>query len=296
MPRPDEGWFDHAFFLLSDGSLAVLQTDSDIHTKFQDWNKKPSWMPRRRRMPNPWRGSARLCTISHEGNKETTEFPLVPHPLIDRFPDGRWLLASSRAASDDENGLILEPDGRQSNSFQIGDGIEHIRCASDGTIWVGYFDEGVFGDTSGVGGIVRFDQWGKELWSFNRQEQKEWPFVDDCYALTINNDELWSCYYSDFPIVRLINGRLTKWNNEISGARALAVDGSYVLLAGGYPNNDNRLALLKLERGQANLIGAIERPELEKACLIQGRASTIHAVGEEAWTSITVEEVRSRLR
>jgi len=37
---------------------------------------------------------------------------------------------------------------RHLRSFHAGDGIQDVEAAGDGTIWVGYFDEGVFGGTS----------------------------------------------------------------------------------------------------------------------------------------------------
>jgi len=248
-----------------------------------------------RRAPDLWSGRARLYTLTGSGEDAPINFPLVRYPDIDRFPDGRWFVASARADVGQANGLVLEADGQVSRSFEVGDGIEHVRCAPDGSIWVGYFDEGVFGNTVGSGGIVSFNVHGERLWSYNDPARGGRLFVDDCYALTLNGDELWSCFYSDFPIVRVVDARETQWANSVSGAKALAVDGTFVLLAGGYQSDATRLSLLDLGQEQSRLIGSYEQPEMNNAALMQGRSSDIHVVNNGTWTRISVAEARSYL-
>jgi hypothetical protein len=62
-------------------------------------------------------------------------------PKVDYLADGRWLVASTLAALKEQNGRLFAADGTLTGTFEMGDGIEHIRCAPDGTIWVGYFDD-----------------------------------------------------------------------------------------------------------------------------------------------------------
>jgi hypothetical protein len=301
LPSAPNGWFAHRHYVLSDGTLAILWTDRDIDAEYQAWWKRAQTGTYRKRLPDLWTGKARLSTIIDNAERSAVSVPLVRHPKIDRFPDGRWLVASSRASARKRSGLVienasvLEEDGRLSHTFTLGDGIEHIRCAPDGTIWVGYFDEGIFADTVGEGGIVRFDARGKPLWSYNEHIRTGQPFVFDCYALTLNGDELWSCFYREFPVLRVADGQKTVWANTVAGAKALAVDGNFVLLAGGYEKEPSRLSLLELGQGNARLVGTYERAEIENAALMQGRSSAIHVVNNGAWTRITVEEVRSHL-
>jgi hypothetical protein len=292
LPEPEAGWFNYSFSVLSNGALAVFQTDSDIQQKFRKWFDMSDSGRSARRMPNPWVGNARLCVVLENGDVEFVKVPLVPHPLIDRLPDGQWLFVSSRSARDGSNAIVLAADGSQTQSFHLGDGLSFIRCAPDNTIWGGYFDEGVFGDSIGTGGIVQFDGQGKLLWSLNEQEAEDRLFVSDCYSLTLDGSDAWSCYYADFPIVKIRDAQIRDWPNEICGAKALAVDRSQILLAGGYGEEQNRLALVSLEENQSRLVGCCKMAELSNASLIQGRSSTIHVVHDQTWVRVTLDEAR----
>jgi hypothetical protein len=54
--------------------------------------------------------------------------------------------------------------------------------------------------------------------------------ISDCYALNVTDDEVWTCYYAGFPVVRVRDGLLTAWRNEEQGPHALAVAGTRVAL------------------------------------------------------------------
>jgi hypothetical protein len=205
------------------------------------------------------------------------------------------VVASSRRERNDKNGTILHADGRPSHSFALGDGIEHVRCAPDGTLWVGYFDEGVFGNTLGSGGIVRFDAQGQPEWSYNDAGRRDGAFIDDCYAMSLCGHELWACYYSDFAITRIADGHDVRWENSIAGAKALATDGSYALLAGGYGDDADRIAVLELDASKARVLGTFRHPALIKPALVQGRSSTLHIVNNGEWLRLTLAEARNRL-
>lgn len=294
LPSAPEGWFVYHYFLLSDGTLAILWTDYDIRTQ---------WLTRRSRhevnaceeIPDVRQAQALVVILTERGTFDTMRVPLVVNPIMDRFPDGRWLITSSRAASGQSNAQILSADGQPIRSFALGDGIKYVRCAQDGTIWVGYFDEGIFGGSVASGGIVQFDDYGRPLWSYNHQGESKQSFVDDCYALTLNGAEVWTCFYSDFPIVRVKGGEERLWANTVTGSRALAVDGGVILLAGGYAGDAGRLALLRLEDGRAKLLHTLLSLEIEGANLLSGIASTIHFVTDEAWKRIRVSDVQTHM-
>ncbi len=108
-------------------------------------------------------------------------------------------------------------------------------------------------------------------------------------------DEVWACFYSEFPILRVKGGQKTLWTNKVFGAKALAVDGAIVLLAGGYNEDANRLALVRLEQGDAKLIGQFQCLEIENADLISGHSSVIHVVKNERWTRFSVLDAQSAL-
>jgi len=135
------------------------------------------------------------------------EVPAGLWPKVDRLADGRWLVASS--TPDGNNACLYAADGTPVGSFAMGDGIAHVCCAPDGTIWVGYFDEGVFAGPNRDGswpvsssGIARFGPNGDVVWKFNCEERADLS-IDDCYALALDGNTLWCCPYTGFPIVRV---------------------------------------------------------------------------------------------
>lgn len=296
LAAPPSGWFDYRYYLLSDGSLGILRTDRDINSDHQAWWKRVQSGEHHEPMPDLWTGLARLSVLTPEGENAPVSVPLIRHPEIDRFADGRWIIVSARAKAKQANATVLNVDGRASHSFAVGDGVEHVRCAPDGTVWVGYFDEGIFGETLGAGGIVRFANNGQPLWSYNGRGRGGASFIDDCYALTLNGNELWSCFYSDFPIVCIVDGKETSWRNAVTGAKALAVDGDHILLAGGYALEQSRLSLLKLTGAEATLLGSYRNPAMNDAALMHGRSDTIHIISSGTWSRVSVADARAALK
>ena len=277
LPAPPAGWFEHRYALLRDGALALVRADRDM------------------RAPAPDFRAARLRLSTFDGTAESgaVEIRAEPWPKVDRLADGRWLVVAPRAARDERNGRLFTPDGTPAGDMVLGDGIEHVRCAPDGTIWIGYFDEGVFsGQDVSASGITRFAPDGELLWRFDSAARDD-LYLYDCYALTLDGNTLWSCFYGDFPIVRVVNGKIDDWLNAIAGACALAVEGDQVLLAGGYQDQAERLVLLRLDQGGAREIGRWRFPPLARDTvqLVQGQGSTLHVVGQGIWTRLSIESL-----
>ena len=148
----------------------------------------------------------------------------------------------------------------------LGDGIGHVLATSSGQVWIGYFDEGIYGnygwgraDTDepvGAYGIVRFSPELAPVWHYPRYtEVGPWDAISDCYALNVDGTCAWACYYADFPVVCIRDGAVTGWHNDIKGASALAVAGSRVALFGGYGPDHDRLALTELGADRAQPAG-----------------------------------------
>ena len=146
------------------------------------------------------------------------------------LPDGHALGVAARGGA----AAVFDADGEPVRQADVGDGVEHVRTTRTGRCWIGYFDEGVYGgDPVAHHGIVRFTDELEPDWMY--------PFdtgfgpVDDCYALNVDGETAWSCYYSGFPIVRLGEDTLTGWHNpDVQGATALAADADRCALVGGY--------------------------------------------------------------
>lgn len=235
-------------------------------------------------------------------------FPLeTPYPLIDRFADDRWLVVGSRTRGE-PNARVFAPDGALLARFTLGDGIEHIAIDSADRIWVGWFDEGMFGkgwsvpgmewppSSNGVacfapdGSVVDVPLWPKDA-----------GIIADCYALTPAGSGVWTSPYMDFPLVRFVPGKPARWwRSELAGPKAIAVDGTHAIVAGGYRDDAARLALVLLEEpgtGEAAVPLATWRmplrpaasaqndwaPVWEPPSLLAGRGDTLHLVDDGRW-------------
>lgn len=224
--------------------------------------------------------------------------------ILDRFSDGRWLGATTRS-SGDGNARVLSPNGVELDRIELGDGIEHLKIDAADRVWVGWFDEGVFGnDTWRVAGMewapsssgmAAFDPAGNLLRHATLQT------VADCYSLNVVGVEAWTCTYADFPLWRMEpDGTETTWSTELSGVRAIAVNYPYVMAAGGYKDDRDRLVLLRLEGSLAKPVGEWRLPwgvvDFRQAWLLDGRGEDVHVVSKGRWLKWNVRELVDRFQ
>ena len=209
----------------------------------------------------------------------------------------------------DRNGVLYDTDGQVVAERVLGDGIGHVLATSDGQVWVGYFDEGIYGnygwgqaDTEepvGASGIVRFSPGLAPVWHYPRYtEVGPWDAVSDCYALNVDDTCAWACYYSDFPIVRIRDGAVAGWHNDIKGASALAVAGSRVALFGGYGPDHDRLALAELDADRAQPAGEYRvvlpgGEPLPAGIQVIGRGSRLHFLTGTSWYQLDMDDIPS---
>ncbi|MEU7783046.1 hypothetical protein [Amycolatopsis sp. NPDC049159] len=230
------------------------------------------------------------------------------YPTAQPLPDGRVLVVGSRCrwrpAGPERNATVYDSTGTPLLEGTLGDGIEHVRTTSRGEIWVGYFDEGVFGNFGwgepessppvGASGLVRFSAALTREWEFSSQNAGS--SIDDCYALNVTDDTVWACYYSDFPIVRVDEDTVTGRHNEVHGAKALATDGSHVALYGGYRPDGNRLVtgVLTDDRFQVtgeHLLADPDGKPLPAGTRVVGRGPDLHVIAGENWWRLGLEDL-----
>jgi hypothetical protein len=170
--------------------------------------------------------------------------------LIQPLGPDRVLLVRRRIKrnSSDENAHIYDTDGRLVAAFHAGNAIEDVQTTEDGQIWVSYFDEGIFGTLElAQNGVVCFDRSGRPILRYNKIPGPGSP-ISDCYAMNVASDrEVWLYYYTEFPLVRLLDRRFDReWKGvPVQGAHGFAVDGERAVFAGSY-DSDDRLFLLSL--------------------------------------------------
>jgi hypothetical protein len=172
-------------------------------------------------------------------------------PSVHWMPDEELLVVGGRArrrgGDPDHNAVVCGIDGQPARSACVGDGVGIVSTTASGAVWVGYTDEGVFGNR-GWGGGPGTEPIGASGWNrFDGQLVRTWsppPEIVDCYALSTSGEACFVCPYTDWPILRAAptrtgTCRLDRWATaNISGARAVLSDGSIAALVGGYDERD----------------------------------------------------------
>ena len=235
----------------------------------------------------------------------------LAHTTVQPMPSGTFLVAGARSRwrrdGPDRNGVLYDADGQVLCERVLGDGIGHVLATSSGQVWIGYFDEGIYGnygwgkaDTDepvGAAGIVRFSPRLEPAWHYPRYtEVGPWDAVSDCYALNLDDVCAWACYDSDFPVVCIRDGAVTGWHNEIKGVRALAVAGSRVALFGGYGPDHDRLALTELGTDRAQPTGQYRvvlpgGQPLPAGTQVIGRGSRLHFLAGTSWYQLDMGDI-----
>ncbi len=215
----------------------------------------------------------------------------VPGCHVQPLPGGRILAVAARGGT----ATIFDADGRPSRRGSVGDGIEHMLTTPEGRVWIGYFDEGVYGgDPVSHHGIVRYTADLEPEWMY--------PFdtglgpVDDCYALNAEGETAWSCYYNAFPIVRMSATAVTGWRNPVAGATALIAGGDTCALIGGYAEGRDRVVVGRLAEdrfeptGEAQLVLPGGRPLPDRTTMV-GRGPHLHVFTEATWYRLSLDDL-----
>lgn len=184
---------------------------------------------------------------SHAGSKATGATSLdelrMAHPAIQPMPGGELLVVGARCrwtpVRVEPNAALFAEDGSLLRTAVVGDGVQHLRSTSTGEIWVGYSDEGVYGNFGwghpgpapvGRNGLARFDPDLTLAWEFPWDDRR--PRIDDCEALNVGSD-VWACYYSEFPLVRIADGSVQFWPpTRLDSLTTLLVDHDRIAFVG----------------------------------------------------------------
>ena len=171
----------------------------------------------------------------------------------------------------ERNAVVVDPNGRVVRRFTLGDGIEDVRTTRD-TIWASYFDEGVFGNYGwatpgptpiGADGIVWFDLQGERKGAYDAALAGS-DAICDTYALNVDaTGTMWTCFYTEFSVVRLRDNGYTRWPCGVAGAHVLAAVDGRALLVGAYRDRAKATVLELPREGRARVVGefAVTTPE-----------------------------------
>ncbi|MFJ9584860.1 hypothetical protein [Streptomyces acidicola] len=259
---------------------------------------------------SPYPVSTRVTTYSPKPMTSTRIPGLgLANVSVQPLPDGRVLIVGARAAwrtgGPDRNAVVYDDAGRPEAEETFGDGINHVHTTESGRIWVGYFDEGVFGNYGwdedaapppvGVSGLVRFSPDLEPEWHFPRGHP--WGPIYDCYALNVDGETAWTCYYDGFSLVRVHDSAVDGWfNDDVNGASALAVGGDRVALFGGYSPRRDRLVVGRLESGRLWVEGEfrVVLPDggpLPSNRTVVGRGADLHLLSGHQWFRLGLDDL-----
>jgi len=137
---------------------------------------------------------------------EVKNVPIIPTEA-DIFSDGSILLVQGRCSTDgdtlEQNARRYNVNGQLMDTLLLGDGIRQVQIDETDTIWVSYFDEGIFGsfdnmEPIGADGLAAYSISGQKLWGAKNYN------IADCYAINIANSKAVSFYYYDsYNLVQL---------------------------------------------------------------------------------------------
>jgi hypothetical protein len=107
----------------------------------------------------------------------------------------------------------------------------------------------------GACGLARFSPGLQRDWQYPSHADQSWGAISDCYALNVTDTDVWACYYTDWPVVRIRDGAVTSWPSTVAGTRALAMYDDRVALYGGYGPDQDRLATGQLTANGVQVTG-----------------------------------------
>lgn len=291
--------------------LIVVRSSSDPAETYAGRDITPGWAS----FPHSAAGEpypVEINTVRPDGSSFSVSVPDLPvaYPHFQPFPDERFLAVGGRCrlTSDgpEQNALVIGADGGIVAEFCLGDGINDLQTTPTGRIWVGYHDEGVFGNYGwgNQDGTPPLGRSGLVSWSNDGDKESEFtppaglPSIADCYALNVVGEEAWACYYTDFPVVHVgSDGSATGWVGEVVGAHALAVLGAArVGLVGGYGGLFDRLVIADLmtDRATARETFQLVSPngdELPQHTRIIARGQKVHALTAGRWLTVDLAEI-----
>lgn len=227
-------------------------------------------------------------------------------PHVDVFPNGDVLVCSARChkrkdGSVELNARIYGTGGAVITEFCLGDGIEHLGIDGRSRIWAGYSDEGVYGnygwgtssENSPIGafGIVCFNNQGQKLWEY--KPPQGFDYISDCYTLNCADDAVWACTYTDFPMIRIDDDLVVNaWHSDLSGPKAIAVNGKSILAFGGYRDSAWDCSLLRVSGSRIETVSQVRlmlpAPVSLHAATVIGRGKFLSVIHDGLWFQFDV--------
>jgi hypothetical protein len=136
VPSLPEGWHVISFKVLAGARLALVGANADLRAAWRSDRAHET-------VSEAWRLATRatggVWVFQDDQLIEGVQFRLLePFPIVEQFPDGRWLVVNARSMGQG-NARILGADGVEERRIELGDGIEHLKIDDQNRVWVGWF-------------------------------------------------------------------------------------------------------------------------------------------------------------
>jgi hypothetical protein len=156
------------------------------------------------------RGRDRALHLASDGTPiGSSDLPRGAEPAFAAcwLSNDHWLVRlTHKYGSEDPNALVFSGEGQELAGFWMGDG--DLQITSDGRLWCGYSDQGIFGGSElESGGLVCLDLTGHLLFRFNQYDTEEpqgaagSPEIWMVGGLNVvSNDEVWMSFVTVDPL------------------------------------------------------------------------------------------------
>ena len=286
-----------------DNTAVILWSAPAAEVTLRSRTERPGWASFPDSTP-PVSTSACLMVMDATGVAASVQLADLPvaHPLVQPLPDDKYLVVGARCRwrpeGPDRNAVIYDRTGIILRRATFGDGIKHVLTTPSGMTWVGYSDEGVYGNYGwrrpgpapiGTAGIIRFDSDLRPNWQFSPPDGTTW--ISDCYALNVTAETAWSTYYTDFPVVRITDSVVTSWPGPGTSARTLIVADSRCALIDG--TERPRILVGDLNHGHfhRHLLSLPQGRRIPRNARFIARGPDLHVITDTTWYRLTLDDV-----
>jgi hypothetical protein len=217
-------------------------------------------------------------------NGETTKItiPAVANSFDYAQPFNKnWLLVSARMDDDEDyinNATLYDVEGNVLNTFSFDDAISDVQTTKNSEIWVSYFDENM------GSGLNCFNNEGVRTFSYTDFvfQNRDVPFIDDCYALNVSQDHINLYYYTDFPLVILKKDEYELYPNlSIEGSHAFAITHDFALFSHDYDDKAEVYLYSLLNRKKEKFLTTDQEGKSLKYDYAVGRGSKLFLVKDK---------------
>lgn len=160
-------------------------------------------------------------------NERTLRLPFhLSSPFIRLLDLEMFLVVDVTLEETPVNAWVIDGRGSILHSFHAGNAIGAV-AVNDKGIWIGYVDEGVFGEGISTEALVCFSQTGNVLHRYQSDFVRP-PTIVDCELLQANRAGVWLCPSIWYDLIHLdVTGRLNKYKTPklLYDSSALTVRG-----------------------------------------------------------------------